>query len=91
MSEPTVAELAERIRADGDAAIHPVVRVVDERGGFEVATGYRGIGVFVTVLSAHGRRRLVTHGLTEKEAMRLGKAIIQAAEASLIHRERANR
>jgi hypothetical protein len=48
----------------------------------EIATGYGGRGVFLTVLSKRGSR-VVTISLGETGAQRLAKSLQQAGEASL--------
>lgn len=48
----------------------------------EVATGYSGRGVFLTVLSKRGSR-VVTISLGETGALRLAKVLTQAGEASI--------
>lgn len=48
----------------------------------EIATGYGGRGVFLTVLSKRGSR-MVTISLGETGALRLAKSLRLAGEASL--------
>ena len=50
--------------------------------GIEVATGYGGRGVFLTVLSKRGSR-VVTVSLGETGARRLARVLEQAGVASL--------
>jgi hypothetical protein len=48
----------------------------------EIATGFGGRGVFLTVLSKRGSR-VVTISLGETGALRLAKSLTQAGQASL--------
>lgn len=57
----------------------------------EIATGYGGRGVFLTVLSKRGSR-MVTISLGETGALRLAKSLRLAGEASLqVSRAEADR
>lgn len=55
----------------------------------EIATGFGGRGVFLTVISKRGSR-MVTISLGETGAQRLAKSLQQAGDAS-IQASRANR
>lgn len=50
----------------------------------EVALGFGGRGVFLTVISKRGSR-MVTISLGETGALRLAKSLQQAGEASLVN------
>lgn len=56
----------------------------------EIATGYGGRGVFLTVLSKRGTR-MVTISLGETGALRLAKSLRLAGEASLTTSREADR
>jgi hypothetical protein len=59
------------------------VTVETHSGSIEIATGYGGRGVFMTIISPRGSRQ-VTASLGETGALRLAKVLDQAGKASLV-------
>lgn len=62
-----------------------VVEVPIPHGEIHVATGERGEGVFLVVLSVRGRRQ-ISVSIGEDAALRLARILTQAAEASALNR-----
>jgi hypothetical protein len=56
----------------------------------EVATGYHGVGVFITILGGRGNR-VVTVALPRGKADELARLLRMAAAASRFNDEKANR
>ena len=56
----------------------------------EVATGYKGIGVFLTVIGAR-KNRIITVALPRSKADELARLLRMAAEASRFNAERESR
>jgi hypothetical protein len=65
--------------------------VVDlDKQSVEVATGFNGVGVFLTVIGARGNR-IITVALPRSKADELARLLRMAAEASRFNAERESR